>query len=61
MWRVIDRLQEVFVYERRTTGGLLQGKIRTHLLFEENVLHSIFRLKYEHCKSMLFLKVSLML
>ena len=40
---------------------LLEIFYLTHLLFEENVLHAIFRLKYVHCKSMLFLKASLML
>ena len=43
MQRVSSRLREEVPYESRTTGGLLREELRTHLPFEENVLHAIFR------------------
>ena len=36
----------VVVYEKPTTGGLLPGEARTHLLLGENVSYAIFRLQY---------------
>ena len=45
MRRVSSRLREVVAYESRTAGGLLREDVRTHIPFEENVLHAIFRLQ----------------
>jgi len=45
MLRVSVRLREVVAYESRIGGGLLRGEGRTHLLFGENVLHAILRLR----------------
>ena len=33
-------------YENRIAGTLLRGEGRTHLLFGENLLHAILRLRY---------------
>ena len=46
MRRVSVPLQEVVPYESQIAGGLLRGEGWTHLLFGENVLHAILKLRY---------------
>ena len=41
MQRVSGHLWRVVAYDIRTVGGNLEGKVQTHLCFEENVLHAI--------------------
>ena len=51
---------KVAAYKCQTAGGILRGKARKHLLFDENELQFTI-LGYTICKSMLFLKVLLIL
>ena len=58
MQRVSGCLQKVATYE---SFGLFCEEVWTHLLFGENVLHAIIYCWLNLCKSMLFLKVLLIL